>query len=146
MVATSRGWLRKGLLIAASSVCSITASPATAQTIDPDRPAVPMQWLLTVEVSRPELTDRSKWSKAENDLAQAHFEYLTGLAKRGAVIFGGRTYDLDPSGRMAPGTVGVIVVEAPDRQSAMAIVEADPAVKHGLFTARLQSYAIVVQR
>ena len=120
-------------------------SSAVAQLVDPSRPPVPAQWLMTFHVSRPALHDRSTWTPAENALAQAHGEYLGQLAKRGSVVFGGRTYDVDRSGKMLPDTIGAVVFETPDRASAEALIAADPAIKQGLFTYKLQSFAVIVR-
>lgn len=136
------GVARLGLAVVALAC----ASSALGQAIDESRPKMPMQWLMTFHVARPALHDRSTWTAEENALARAHGEYLQQLANRGSVVFGGRTYDVDNSGKMQPDTIGAVVFETPDRASVEALIAADPAFKRGLFTYKLQSFAILVKR
>ena len=95
------------------------------------------QWLYRIVPTRAEMplgpTDH------ERALAEAHFEYLVELERRGILILAGRTQE-------AVGTFGIAIFEAPDAASAQAITDADPAIAGGLFSATLHPYRVAVAR
>ncbi|NYE20172.1 YciI family protein [Microbacterium immunditiarum] len=96
-----------------------------------------MQWLYRIVPSRPEMPGAP--TREEAALASEHFDYLLELKERGALVLAGRTQE-------DVGTFGIVIFEAPDRASARAIAEADPAVAGGVFTMTLHPYAVAVAR
>ncbi|QIG41298.1 hypothetical protein G5T42_14325 [Microbacterium sp. 4R-513] len=99
--------------------------------------AVDAQWLYRIVPTRPEMTVSP--TDEEAALASAHFEYLLALEERGILILAGRTQE-------DVGTFGIVIFEAPDREAAQAVTDADPAVAGGLFAATLHPYRVAVAR
>lgn len=96
-----------------------------------------MQWLYRIVPARPEMPGAP--TPEEAALASAHFDYLLELKERGVLILAGRTQE-------DVGTFGIVIFDAPDRASARAVAEADPAVAGGVFTMTLHPYAVAVAR
>lgn len=74
----------------------------------------------------------------EQRIVGEHFTYLVALRDRGVLILAGRTQEADP--------LGLVIFEADDELAAQAVVDADPAVAAGVFTASLHPYAVAVAR
>ncbi|UCD76862.1 MAG: hypothetical protein JSV91_08015 [Phycisphaerales bacterium] len=68
---------------------------------------------------------------------QAHFEYLKSLTERGVVVLAGRTTE--------PPITGLVVFFASDEAAARSLMVDDPAVKAGVFKARLQPFGIALR-
>ena len=75
------------------------------------------------------LTDGA--TDAEKALAAAHWTYSQDLLKRGVVLFAGRTVDRTEA------SFASCVIRAASEEEARAFMENDPAVKGGVFRARL---------
>jgi len=95
------------------------------------------QWLYRIVPARPEMVVEA--TAEEQELVGAHFEYLVDLRDRGILILAGRTQE-------AEGTFGVSIFEAVDEAAARAVMQADPAVAGGVFSASLHPYRIAVAR
>lgn len=95
-----------------------------------------LQFICFLSPTRPEMPDEP--TPAEADLVGAHFNYYQSLHAKGDLILAGRTLE-------APYT-GIMIFQAKDLQSATTIVNADPAVEAGTFTARLQPYSVALIR
>jgi len=67
-----------------------------------------------------------------------HFKHLKAQIEAGVAILLGRTQTDDAS------TFGIVIFNADDEDSARAIMESDPAVKHGVMTAELFPYRIAL--
>jgi uncharacterized protein YciI len=67
----------------------------------------------------------------EDALVDAHFAYLSGLHADGVVRYAGRCEDA---------TFGLILFDAPDAEAARAVMDGDPAVREGLFSAELHAF------
>jgi uncharacterized protein len=67
----------------------------------------------------------------EERLVGEHFEYLCDLAEEGVVLLAGRTQNSDPSG------FGIVIFQADSMDEARAVMQADPAVKYGVFRPEL---------
>jgi uncharacterized protein YciI len=119
-------------------VLAVTAVPAMAADVP--------QWLIVLNIARPELQDPKNWTKADNAAVGAHFVRLQKMTEDGKVLFFGRTQDTTADGKLVPDTMGLIVLEAPDRQAAEAVLQGDPAVKAGLMRGKVFSYKIALQR
>lgn len=97
------------------------------------------QWIYVLRPARPGMLTAGATAEEERIVA-GHFDYLKGLAERGIMILVGRTQNSDES------TFGIAIFEAVDEAAARAIMENDPAVKHGVMTATLYPYRIALIR
>jgi uncharacterized protein YciI len=97
---------------------------------------------LGVLTLRPDLRDPAAWSDGDRAAVAAHFAELQRLAAEGA----GRTDEIDPAGRMAEDTLGVVVFRAPDRAAAEARMAADAAVRAGVMRAVVNAFRVAVER
>ena len=71
---------------------------------------------------------------AEQELAASHWAYSQQLLERRSLVYAGRT-------RGEPETTfAFVVVHAPTREAAGAIMQADPAVRGGMFRATLHEF------
>jgi len=104
------------------------------------------QWLIVLTLARPELQDPKAWTPADNAAVGAHFGRLQKLTEEGKVVLFGRTQDTQPNGNLVPDTMGLIILEAPDRAAAQAVLDGDPAVKAGLMRGKVFSYQVALQR
>ncbi len=66
----------------------------------------------------------------------AHFAYYQGLHAQRTLILAGRTNE--------PPHVGIMIFAAESNAHAQAIVDADPAIAAGVFTARVQPYSVAL--
>ncbi|MFO7609006.1 MAG: YciI family protein [Candidatus Krumholzibacteriia bacterium] len=74
----------------------------------------------------------------EERIIGEHFAYLQDLAARGTVKLAGRTLTTGPE------TFGICILEAADEATARAVMEGDPAVRHGVMTAELFPFRIAL--
>ena len=74
----------------------------------------------------------------ESAAAMAHFNYYKDLHAKGTLILAGRT-------QTAPHT-GIMIFEAQDEVAAQKIVNNDPAIIAGVFSARVQPYQVALSR
>jgi|HubBroStandDraft_1064217.scaffolds.fasta_scaffold1739631_1 uncharacterized protein YciI len=70
---------------------------------------------------------------AARNVIDAHGKYLDALRERGALLLAGRCWD---------GPYGIVMLNAPDREAAEAMVAADPTVMAGLQHAELYEFDI----
>lgn len=75
---------------------------------------------------------------AEQATIAAHFAYLQRALEDGKLVLAGRTLDEPP--------LGIGVFEAASENAARAFVEADPAVREGVFTAEVRPYRVALLR
>ncbi|HQU50150.1 MAG TPA: YciI family protein [Casimicrobiaceae bacterium] len=68
-------------------------------------------------------------TEREADVIGAHFEYLSRLTEQGIVLMAGRTLTTDEA------TFGIVVFVARTEPEAEAIMNGDPAVRHGVMRA-----------
>ncbi|MHB8647013.1 MAG: YciI family protein [Thermomicrobiales bacterium] len=71
----------------------------------------------------------------EQAIVGVHFEHLQRLFAAGTVIHVGRATD---------GAFGLTIFNAPDDDAATALMQSDPAVVHGIMTATLYPYRVVL--
>ena len=93
------------------------------------------EWLYVLTPPRP--TFREDATPAESATMRDHFGYLEGLLAEGKLILAG------PSLRPL---FGIVVFEAPDEDSARAVMEADPAVSRGVQFAELHPFRLALLR
>ncbi len=117
--------LRAGLMIVA------TAVPALAQ-------APLRQFLLRIEPVRAGFTLQNM-TEEEQKSASAHLAYLKGLFGEGKLTFAGQAFD-------PKGLFGIIVVNAPDLESANALLHGDPLVKANVFRGEVVPFRSVLDR
>ena len=125
--------------VAAFAGAAMAQAPALAAEPVP-------QWLIVLTLARPELQDPKNWRDKDNAAVEAHFQRLQTMTEEGKVILFGRTQDTLPNGHLVPDTTGLIVLEAPDRAAAEAVLNDDPAVKAGLMSGKVFSYRVALQR
>ncbi|MEC9373673.1 MAG: YciI family protein [Planctomycetota bacterium] len=77
-------------------------------------------------------------TREEMETVGRHFAYLKQGVDDGKVVMAGRTQDAPP--------VGLVILEAKDRDAAKAFTEADPTVSGGVFKYELRPYAIALMR
>lgn len=77
-------------------------------------------------------------TEEEQRIVGEHFAYLKAATEAGTLILAGRTME-------AP-IVGICVFEASDREAAERFAQEDPAVREGVFLARVQPYAVALMR
>jgi uncharacterized protein YciI len=78
-------------------------------------------------------------NEEERPVIAAHVAYLTGLLNEGKLTFAGQAFD-------PRGLFGIIVVNAPDMDSATALMSADPALKSKIFRGEVIPFRTVFQR
>ena len=79
-------------------------------------------------------------SAGELPVLQEHLAYLQGLAGDGRLIMAGRSTTEDER------VFGLAFLEVEDEAAAHALMEADPAVRHGMMRAELFPFRIAARR
>lgn len=75
---------------------------------------------------------------AELAVIDDHFRYLQDLLGRGVLVLAGRTDEPQP--------VGLVILECADLDTARGLVAADPAIRGGVFNARVALYRLALLR
>ena len=124
--------VRHGLGVFVAVRRQAESGPSASYVADPQRPPANV-YMYTLAPTRPGmLTDGA--TDDEKALAAQHWAYSRRLLQRGTVIFAGRT--MTP----APGAFAMYVIRADSERSAREIMEADPAVRGGVYRAHLVPY------
>jgi uncharacterized protein len=95
------------------------------------------QFLYRIQAVRPGMLTEGP-SDREAAIVGEHFKYLQQLAAEGTVLMAGRTLNADER------TFGIVVFVAASEAQASDIVNADPAVKHGVMRAELFPYRVAL--
>jgi uncharacterized protein YciI len=74
----------------------------------------------------------------EDALVGQHFAYLQSLLEAGILILAGRTLTTDED------SFGIIIFNAESDEAAQAVVDDDPALKAGVFKAKLYPYRVAL--
>lgn len=90
------------------------------------------QWLIVLRPARETFMDDA--TEAEMKVVQSHYERLVRMRKAGTLILAGPS--LDGTGP------GLVIFTAKDIDAAREVMEDDPAVKAGVFTAALHPYRV----
>jgi uncharacterized protein len=90
-------------------------------------------YLYTLRPTRPAMLTAGP-TDAEKALAAQHWAYSQDLLAKNIIIFAGRTLDTTAE------SFAICVIRTKSEEEARAIIEGDPAVKGGLFRARLFPY------
>jgi uncharacterized protein YciI len=102
------------------------------------QPAPVRQFLLRIEPVRSGFTLQNM-TPEESGIANQHFAYLQKVFAEGKLTFAGQAFD-------PKGLFGVIVVNAPDADTAAALLNGDPAVKAKLFRGDVIPFRTVLER
>jgi len=123
------------LMLRASFLFMVMAVSALAQTA----PQAPVrQFLLRIEPVRAGFTLQNM-TEEEQKTAVAHLAYLKGLFAEGKLTLAGQAFD-------PKGFFGLIVVNAPDLESASRLLHGDPFVKANLFRGEVMPFRGVLER
>jgi uncharacterized protein len=95
------------------------------------------QWIYRIVPTRPDMV--ADPTDEEAAVIAEHFGYLQALKSAGILILAGRTQE-------ESGAWGITIFEAPDEESARAVMQTDPAVSGGVMRAELYPYAVAVAR
>ena len=93
----------------------------------------PKHYLIVLKPPRATFAEDA--TEAESGVVGEHFEYLKKLHADGTLILAGRTEDA---------SMGLVVLKADSEEAADSLMQADPAVKAGVFTARLYPYRLAL--
>ena len=74
----------------------------------------------------------------EAECISQHFKHLQHLTEQGIVILAGRTLTVDEDG------MGIVIFQANSDEEAQAIMNNDPAVRHGVMCAKLFPYRVAL--
>ena len=96
------------------------------------------EFIYRIQPTRPDmLTDGG--TDQENEIIQAHFDYLEALVAEGKVTLAGRTLNTGPT------AFGIALLNA-DEATAQSIMANDPAVAQGVMRAELFPFRTALRR
>ncbi|HPR63170.1 MAG TPA: YciI family protein [Thermoanaerobaculia bacterium] len=95
----------------------------------------PIQYLIVLS-STVDPLDESAWTESQIQTVEQHVTYLKSLQAAGLLILAGRTQDAE--------SMGLVLLNVETEEEARSIMEGDPAVKSGLFLARLHPYRVAL--
>ena len=93
------------------------------------------EFLYTIKPIRAELLKDGP-TPEEQRVIGLHFNYLKDLTEKKVVILAGRTQTVDPT------SFGIVIYKAISEEKAREIMENDPAVKEGVFSAKLFPFKV----
>jgi hypothetical protein len=96
------------------------------------------QFLLRIEPTRTEFT-LENMSAEEGRLAALHVRYLKSLLDSGKMSLAAQVFD-------PKGLWGIIIVNAPDRETARALLDGDPMVKGNMFRGEVFPLRVVFEK
>lgn len=96
------------------------------------------QFLLRIEPTRAGFTLQNMTAE-ESRLAAEHLKYLNGLLDAGNLSLAAQVFD-------PKGLWGIIIVSAPDRETARALLDGDPGVKANMFRGEVMPMRTVLQK
>lgn len=102
------------------------------------QPTTTGQFLLRIEPTRPGFTLQNM-SAEEARLATQHVQYLGSLLDTGKLSLAAQVFD-------PKGFWGLVIVNAPDRQTAQAVLDGDPMVKAKMFRGEVIPLRVVLEK
>ena len=102
------------------------------------QPAATGQFLLRIEPTRPDFTLQNMTAE-ESRIAMQHAQYLMSLLDSGKLSLAAQVFD-------PKGIWGIVIVNAPDRETARTILDADPMVKANMFRGEVLPLRVVVEK
>jgi uncharacterized protein YciI len=103
---------------------------------DPSRKPTDI-FLYTLHPTRPAMLTAGA-TDAEKMMAGQHWAHSIELLKKGVIIFAGRTMNTTPD------SFASCVIRAKSEDEARAVMNSDPAVKGGLFRAKLYPFQLML--
>ena len=104
----------------------------------PAQPAATGQFLLKIEPTRTGFTLKNMTAE-EARLATQHVQHLKSLFDSGKLSLAAQAFD-------PKGFWGMVIVNAPDRQTAQALLDGDPMVKANMFRGEVIPLRIVLEK
>lgn len=102
------------------------------------QPTATGQFLLRIEPTRTGLTLQNMTAE-EGRLAAQHVQYLKSLLDSGKLSLAAQAFD-------PKGFWGMVIVNAPDRETARALLDGDPMVKANMFRGEVIPFRVVFQK
>lgn len=96
------------------------------------------QYLYRIQPTRPEMLSEGS-TEREDKIVEEHFYYLQNLRENGVVKLAGRTLNTDPSSH------GIVIFEVENMTEAQKIMDNDPAVRAGVFSAELFPFRVALE-
>lgn len=93
------------------------------------------EFLYTIQPTRAELLTEGP-TPNEQKIIGLHYNYLKDLTDTNVVILAGRTQNVDST------SFGIVIYKAFSEEKAKEIMENDPAVKEGIFSAQLFPFRV----
>ncbi len=116
-----------------------------------DPPSATQYWVYFIRPARDDFFEKP--SEADRELLQAHVAHIKKLLSDGKLILAGPCEDpayypqsSSDSIKLEMPTPGIVVFQARDADDARRIMEADPAVKAGVFKARVNRFHLAFER
>jgi uncharacterized protein YciI len=94
-------------------------------------------YLYRLRPARPEMLSAGP-TPGEAEVVARHVAHLKALAERGVVVLAGRTLTTDER------TFGIVILAAASEAAARDLMDADPAVRHGVMRAKLYPFRIAL--
>jgi uncharacterized protein YciI len=117
----------RNLIVVVALFCGVAvAQPATGQ------------FLLRIEPTRAGFTLQNTTAE-ERRLASEHLQYLMSLTDSGKLSLAAQVFD-------PKGLWGIVIVNAPDREAAVALLEGDPMVKAKVFRGEVLPVRVVLEK
>ena len=115
------------------------------------KPGAKQHWVYFIRPVRPSFFDKA--TPEEERIVSEHARYIQGLLATGTLVLAGPCFDppyypehSDDTVSLEMPTPGIVVFEADGLDAARKIMEGDPAVKAGVFKARLNTFNLAFQR
>jgi uncharacterized protein YciI len=102
------------------------------------QPAAAGQFLLRIEPTRTGFTLQNMTAD-EGRLATQHMQYLMSLLDSGKLSLAAQVFD-------PKGLWGIVIVNAPDRETARALLDGDPMVKANMFRGEVIPLRVVLEK
>jgi hypothetical protein len=102
------------------------------------QPAATGQFLLRIEPTRPGFTLQNMTAD-EGRLAAQHLQYLMSLVDSGKLSLAAQVFD-------PKGLWGIVIVNAPDRETARVLLDGDPGVKANMFRGEVLPVRVVLEK
>lgn len=96
-----------------------------------------MEYLYRLSLKE-EFLELDAWTTKEEMIIRNHFKHLLSLKEEGLLLVAGKSKGNDKD------TIGLVIFKAPSEETALDIMNSDPAVKEGLMTGFLQEYSSAV--
>lgn len=93
-------------------------------------------YIYMLKLSDPSLNEDVNWTDEQNKIVEEHFAYLKNLINNNVLIMAGRTIGED--------IFGIVLFRAETKESALEIMNRDPAVQKKLMTTELHEFSLAL--